>query len=432
MKIIKFQLSKGSVIYSFFRNSSLYVVYGLLEKLTPFLMLPIIVRLLSLTEYGSYTFYLTIETFALPLLSLNLSNLIMRDYYTKPKLLDKYISTLFFSYLLLLFLSFVIIYLTVPQLSKLLGFSKEIVFILVLNVYMFAFWNIIPMIFRLQQKPNQYGFSSIASSILLFLLLIFAAYSYSTFESLMYARFIYFFILFLITTGLLIKMKLLKFIFDKQLFIRLLKFSLPTVVFSITSLIVSSSDRFFIKHYFNIDYVGIYSGILQLCAVVNVLGASINSAWMPWLFENLSQKSSKINRKIVQITYLLITIFLLIGIVYYILFPFLANIVLTPNFIPYLNISFYLIFAYNFKTIYYLISPYIYYAGKTKFNGLIGIVVVVINLTLNYFLIPLYGVQGAALVFFLSWLLQLILFWFFSAKVYKMPWKSVIYNFKQL
>ena len=428
MIITNFQLNKSSLIYSFFRNSSLYVVYGLLEKLTPFLLLPIIVRMLSLTEYGNYTFYLTIETFALPLLSLNLSNLIMKDYYTNPKLLDKYISTLFFSYLLLLVFSFVIVYLTAPQLSKLLGFPEEIVFILVLNVYMFAFWSIILMIFRLQQKPNKYGFSSIASSVLLFLLLIFAAYSYSTFESLMYARLIYFFILFLIATGLLTKMNLLKFIFDKHLFIRLLKFSLPTVVFSITSMIVSSSDRFFIKHYLNIDYVGIYSGILQLCAVVNLLGASINSAWMPWLFENLNQKSAQINRKIVQITYLIITIFLLIGIVYYILFPFFADILLTPDFIPYFNISFCLIFAYIFNTIYYLISPYIYYAGKTKFNGLIGIAVVVINLTLNYFLIPLYGIQGAALVFFISWLLQLILFWGFSIKVYNMPWRSAIYN----
>ena len=77
------------------------MAFSLVEKIAPFILLPIIIRQVSVEGYGDYSFYLTLESVLMPLLSLNLSNCIYREYYKHSGELVKYISNLFYGLFLL-------------------------------------------------------------------------------------------------------------------------------------------------------------------------------------------------------------------------------------------------------------------------------------------------------------------------------------------
>ena len=85
----------------FVKQSAAYVIFNMLEKIIPFVTLPIIIRKVSVEGYGDYSFYITIETVLIPILSLNLSNMIYREFYKKKSDIGKYVSNLFWGYCIL-------------------------------------------------------------------------------------------------------------------------------------------------------------------------------------------------------------------------------------------------------------------------------------------------------------------------------------------
>ena len=110
------------------------------------------------------------------------------------------------------------------------------------------------------------------------------------------------------------------------------------------------------------------------------------------------------------------------SIIYCLFFSFIAKIVLSTEYYPYINIAYPIIMGFSFQGIYFIISPYIFYSEKTKYNAYIGIIIMILNLILNYFLVPKLGIIGAAYSNFITWFCLSILFFFFSARLFPMPW----------
>jgi O-antigen/teichoic acid export membrane protein len=191
-----------------------------------------------------------------------------------------------------------------------------------------------------------------------------------------------------------------------------------------------SSDRFLIKHFLGVEEVGYYAAIFQLASIMSILGVSVNAAWMPWLFENLKKNNEKTKLFIVKLSYALIACFLLFGFIFCIIYPFIAKLILPINYHPYISIAYPIIMGSVFEAIYLIVSPYTFYVEKTKYNGFIGSVIAILNVSLNLFLIPIIGLNGAAYSFLTSWVLLALMFFVFSAHVYPMPWISVFRKVK--
>lgn len=406
----------------FIRKTTGYVLFSVLEKLVPFLLLPIIIRKVSVEGYGEYSFFLTLEAVLMPLLSLNLSNVIYRDYYKEKEKLPKYISTLFFGYFLLscfFIFPYIIVVLCFRQL---LSLSFLFCASLYLTTLLSMFIGIVPLTLRIQQKVKHYGFWQLFASSFMLIVLVISVQISDSYETLILFRLLALLITFLVVLVVLNKERLLKKEFDSPLFVYMLKFSLPTVAYSISSFAFSFSDRFFIKSLLGSEMLGIYSGIYQLCAVMYIAVSALNAAWMPWMFEKLAKEDYEIKKEVVKISYFVIFVLFFLGVVWGGIIPFIAHIMLTDVFSNYLNISWLFIFGFVFNGIYALVSPYIYYVGKTAYNAKIGIVSAIFSILLNYLLIPQYGILGSAIAFMFTWLVQALLFIVLSYKLYPMPW----------
>ncbi len=407
---------------SFLKDSTIYTLLNLLNKAIPFLLLPIIVRILSTEDFGKYSLFLNLEAMLIPLVTLNLPAALSRHFYDKEIILSKYLSTLLISLILLCLLFFLTGFIIPDFIIGLTGLTKDLFQIAIISASVGGILAMFSNLFRLQRKPWLYGLISISQSVLLFVFIFVFISITPTFEMIIYSKISYLILFLLIVLILLSKYDYLEKVCNQEYFNKALKFALPTVIYSISAFIFSSSDRFFINYYLGTEEVGYYSAIFQLTSLISVIGMSINAAWIPWLFENLSKKDDSLNIFIVKLSYGLICAFIFIGVSFIFLFPVIAKIVLPLSFHQYIYLSIPIIIGFVFEGIYLIVSPYLFYAEQTKYNGFIGIFIAIINVILNIILIPKLGLLGSAITTATTWALLALIFFIFSNRVYPMPW----------
>lgn len=409
------------------KEGGLYTFFSLLDRLVPFLLLPFIIRIISTEEFGYYSLFLTFESLMTPIITLNIYSSISKHYFDEDIDLKRYNSTILLS-LPILCLFFLVILQLIPQnIVNKIGLDNDIIMIAIFTSCLATAITYTASLLRLKRKPILFGKFNIGQSVLLLLLLLIFSLIQRSYRMLVYAKATFVVLMFIISIFYLKQKQEFNFQYDFKWLKKALKLSFPTVFFSISAFVFVMSDRLLINHFLGPKEVGYYSAISQLAAVMSVLATSFNAAWMPWLFENLKKNNKKIDISIVKVSYFLIIAFVLMGTIFCFVYPFIAKLVLVKEFYPYISVSYPIIFGLVFQAVYLIVSPYVFYEGKTKYNALIGIIVAIINVGLNFILIPRFSIWGASYSYLVSWATLAILFFIFSNKVHPMPW----FSFKQ-
>jgi len=78
--------------------------------------------------------------------------------------------------------------------------------------------------------------------------------------------------------------------------------------------------------------------------------------------------------------------------------------------------------GFAFNGMYKMVVNYIFYAEKTYLLAIITTITAVVNITITYFLVSRIGAIGAAYSLCVSYLISLLLTWYFSNLVHPMPW----------
>ena len=82
-------------------------------------------------------------------------------------------------------------------------------------------------------------------------------------------------------------------------------------------------------------------------------------------------------------------------------------------------------FGYALRGMYMMRFPYLVHMGRTSFLGILTAVSAIINLIANYILIQNNGAIGAAQATLLSFAIQLIGVWWYTNRIYPMPWLDI-------
>lgn len=209
---------------------------------------------------------------------------------------------------------------------------------------------------------------------------------------------------------------------DKEIIKEILLISLPLVPHAIGGAVIKLSDRLFIDRMVGDDAVGIYSVGYQFGMVMSLISVAFARSWSPWFHQKLASPTQEKKLQIVKATYgyAFVVILIAFGIT-------LASYVLIPLMTtrPFFGASIYVgwvAFGYAFQGMYTLVFPYSVLVGNTSFIGTITFSVAGANLIGNYWLIKLNGTVGAAQSTMLSYFLMLISVWWYSNRLYPMPW----------
>jgi len=192
---------------------------------------------------------------------------------------------------------------------------------------------------------------------------------------------------------------------------KMISFAWPLVVFAAVFYFLTSIDLFAVKAILKSDLeTGFYNAASTLAKIPFLIFGTVNSFLFPIISNFLSKNNLEMVRYYIKETLRQITLLIMPGV--FLIASSSKNLVSFVFSNQYLSASqplIILIFGFAFLTIFSLLSSVIAGSGKPKIPMIIIIISTIVSLMLNIFLVPLYGLNGAAIATTAACLLGLII-----------------------
>jgi O-antigen/teichoic acid export membrane protein len=200
-------------------------------------------------------------------------------------------------------------------------------------------------------------------------------------------------------------------------------FGIPLIPHVIGGMLMVLVDRIIINNFLGKDFLGVYMVALQMGMVIGLLTESFNKAYAPWLFRHLSNEEKKINKPIIiKGTYFYFISIVVVALLYGTLIPFAMKFIVGEEFFLSSSIVIYLALGSAFCGCYYMVVNYIFFARKTEYLALITLSSGLLNIPITYILVQEMQLKGAAIAFLITNIITFLGAWVLSNRVYKMPW----------
>jgi O-antigen/teichoic acid export membrane protein len=201
-----------------------------------------------------------------------------------------------------------------------------------------------------------------------------------------------------------------------------LKFGVPLIPHAIGGIMFTAIDRVFLTEFYGVEQTGNYSVSYQLGAIVSLLTFSFNNAFVPWLYQNLSNNNVNSKIKIVKFTYFYFITLAVFATFFLLIFPYIVIYMVDKSYKSINSYSVFIVYGFVFQGMYYMVTNYITFAKKTLYQSIITFFVALLKLPITYFSLLFFGISGASISFCFTFFIFFILTWIVSHKVYPMPW----------
>ena len=192
--------------WSLIKEGALYTFINILDRAVPFILLPVILRSISVEEFGNYSLFLTAESFLMPIVTLNIVTSISKQFYDDGINIKRYNSSIILS-LPFLFMIFGFVFLMIPERElEFIGLESNLLLFAIFTACFSSSLVYTSSLLMLKRQPITYGKYYLSQSSLLLILLLLFVSIYPSYKMLVYAKFVYATIVFAISIFFL-KMK---------------------------------------------------------------------------------------------------------------------------------------------------------------------------------------------------------------------------------
>ena len=222
--------------------------------------------------------------------------------------------------------------------------------------------------------------------------------------------------------------KLLNFSFSISIFKRMLKFGLPYLPAGLGAVLIQVIDRPIMEHLTDLNTLGIYQANYKLGIFMMLFVSMFQYAWQPFFMqESKDAEAKKVFSKV-------LTYFTLAGsVILIVLSLFIDDIVkleifgrtiIGPLYWSGVDIVPVILFAYLFNGLYVVFTAGVYIKEKSIYVPLITGLGAIINIIVNFLLIPLMGMMGAAFATLASYFVMASGLYFVTQKFYKIRYEQ--------
>jgi len=410
-----------------FKNISFFTFFNVINSAIPFLLLPILTTYLSPADYGLVDIFFNISLIATPIIGLSIVQSISRYYFEEIDL-ARFVTTVF---VVLLSIGSIIILVVsgatffVEEFIGGFDFPPIIIVVALIYTLFSQIAEILLVYWRVSYQTVKFGVFRIAKTATDLGLSIALIVGFGMgWEGRVLPQISVALLFGIIAIVILYRKGLLRNLkINKEYKKEALSFSSPLVFHTLGANLIGFSDRFFILFMLGLSDVGIYSVGYQIGMVVALLQNSFNQAWVPFFFEKLKQNVYAEKLRIVKITYAYFGFMLVLVLLFYFLTPYIYEYFIGSSYESGAVIVFWILIGYAFNGMYKMLVNYLFYLKKTKLVAFCTLGLALLNLILNYFLIQLNGIEGAAQATAITFFLLFVVMFILSERMYKMPWK---------
>lgn len=400
--------------YNILKAASWYTVGNILIKGVSFFVLPVFTVLMSTTDYGIYSIYVSYLAIFEVVMLMGMSATVSIAKFSKDLDFDNYMSTI-----LLIPPALTIVVALVANgyllfADELLSMNSTLWNFLFVSAATVSISNIIcaRLVIEGSYKTYMiYSMTTVLSNVGISLLLCYTVFkNHDIYMARVWGNFI---------SNTLAMIYLLfatriKWSFNKLYMLKGLKWGIPLLFHTLATVVLTQSDRIVIKYMEDYAATGIYSIAVTIISIPLVLQSSLGSAWTPWFYEHLDKKDyisiRKLNDKYIILFAAIIAEFIVIC-------PEIIHLFTNKNYwdsvyslIP-LSIS---VFG---EMLYSLPVGIEYYNKKTNYILMGTICATVLNILLDIIFVFMWGYIAAAYATTISKLLLFFFHWYFARKV---------------
>lgn len=406
------------------KDTGIYGIGHLVSKLAVFLLIPIYTRYLSTIEVGLLALLEMVEMFLLAIAPMGIINAIWRQLPEQDQIGKKrVVFTAFLGMMILDAILIIICSIFYKSIAGFFGFtesSTELLLVVFINILLAIGTQFLLYNWQYHHKSLAY----LTLSLCQFIGTLLVTISFVVFQGwglwgVVLAKTTVLGLLFIFSTVIIIYQNWIVPSFS--LFIKLLKYGAPLIVFALIMPVLTLSDRFFLRIFISLEDIGIYSIAYKFGMLINILlVVPFQRGWSPLMYQlGVEEKFSSLFKDIMfYFSVIGSVIFLAVSL-------FAANIieiVATPEYIAGASIVPIIALAYFINGFRLIFMAGAALKDKTQQLGMVAFVGILINLILNYLLIKNFGVMGAAWSTLLSYFAITFFVYRVSQKIVYINW----------
>lgn len=414
------------------KNSSLYLLSTISLKAVGFLLLPLYTHLVSPTEYGYVYVVSAFQTFMGLFLTLSIHGSIARFYFDcknineVKQMYSQQVSTITISATIIT----IIMLLLTGKVSQVIQLPEKYYIYAVLISYFSLFYHlVISLLYAMEQAVKISVTSILVGAITIVIQLILVLTLEDKAQALIIAMLsssLLTFIIFLFYS----KPFFVKPEFNKADLIKYYKYSLSQLPSDVSVWFVAASDRILLNRMQGASSAGIYGMGNTLGHIPSMLFHSVNKAYVPYVFRHYKDAEKGNEKSLTEVAETTIRIESILTLVVVILIILSNNIVslLESRYIDSAIIMPLILFAIwiDCNRIIFM-NPIAYRVNYVKVKSMIWVIAAIIDVCLNFYLIPKYSVYGACFSLIISFGISCILILYFSSKA-----MTIGYNIQKL
>ena len=413
-------------IFSTLKHTIIYSIGNVSIKVVGFILLPLYTSYLSVADFGMLGLLEAFLQFSIAVFGFRLSTAMIRwiagekDITKQRSIIYTALST---SAMLLIPVVIILLFFK-TQLSILFfdtGLFSNYFLILILTIPAELIFLFVVDILRTREKSVLYLIITLLKVITnLSLVIYFVAELNMGVEGIVLSQ--------LISTSFLLLLSLpifynnIVFKYNIKIAKEMLSYGFPLIFSTISLMLLTLADRFYLKFFYSLSDVGIYNLSYKIASVVNIVVIqSFQLGFLPLAFKKYEEGEGHVF--FVKILKYYSTV-LLLSIIVISIFSKEIIMLLSKNsdyyqayyYVPVIAMSFYI------KGIYYIFSLGLHFVKKTKYNSMIVFIGAIVNLILNFLFVPKFGIGGATVASIFASIVLLLLFYYYSQREYRIEY----------
>lgn len=405
---------------------AIYLSFGIINKAILFLLVPILTRYLSPDEYGAAANFLTLISLTAVFAGLNIHGVVNVNYFKlSPEKFRLSVSNAFLILSISSIAVLIVLYVMKDFLADKLGVSEQWIIAAGVIAASQFFTTINLKLWLSEEKASKHGrFEFYYALCMLGTVVIFIMLFDMGLEGRLWSIAVTAISFSILSFIILLKKQLLVFRFDWSSIKDALLFGVPLIPHTLATWAMSGLERFILTFMIGLSAAGLYSVGYQIAAIVGIVIASVNNAYLPYIMKKLNGPSESSKRYLVRNSYLAFIGFLLIAIFLSLLCIFILPYLVGEEYLASAEFIVWISLGYAFNGMYLLVAKYILYEKKMHYLSLVTVTSAIIHALSCFLFIDLFGAIGAAYSTALSYFISFILTWLLAQKVYPMPWLS--------
>lgn len=408
------------------QSAAIYASSNIINAVIPFLLLPILTRVLLPADYGLLSMFAASLGILGAFTGLTVHGAVNVRFVDRPKMdFPRYVGSCFLVLLISTTLTFVVVGIFVRPFSDFTELPPFWLYVAVLVSSCNFIVQIRLGIWMMQKKPFAYSlYQMLLSALNLGFSLTLVLLLRQGYEGRLWGQTIAvvafaFFGFFSLLRGGWVKLRP-----RKDYMREVLAYGIPLMPHVIGGFLASLADRFVINQQLGLAAAGVYMVAAQFGMGLGLLADAFNKAFTPWIYEHLAMNELAVKRKIVRGTWIYCIAALVLAGVLALLARQIVVLVAGPGYAEAAQALPWLALGQAFGGMYFMVASHIFFARKTRLLAWITLFTGVTGVALTYMLIPFCGIAGAGISFAIAMFLRFVLTWMLAQRVSPMPWFS--------